>query len=383
MTLENKASILVVDDTIENIDILVALLEADYDLVVALDGEAALRAVRRALPDMILLDVMMPSIDGYEVCRRLKADPATEQIPVLFLTALTDEANEQLGLELGAVDYIAKPFNPALVKTRVANHLALANARKKLQQYNATLETLVEQRTQSLEDALARLKAVDEAKSEYLFAISHELRTPANGILGMGSLAIDALPPGEESEEIRDCFDESCQRLMSMLDSAMHLAQLQTGKAFLSLEPLSLVEVVDTAISAVQSDNPAANFRITQTGRPPVRVDADRQFLTQSLQTLLKAALKLNLDHSSVEISYEVVGAQAFVRISVVGEALPEALSKTLFDTFSSDRNASYVEDLGLQLPVAEKMIRAMRGQVEVRNADGPGFVITVCLPAL
>lgn len=113
-------SVLVVDDTETNIDILVDTLGDDYDVRVALDGEEALENVAHEKPDLILLDIMMPGMDGYAVCEQLKKDPATRDIPIIFLTAMTEEENEAKGLELGAVDYVTKPFSPALVKARVA-----------------------------------------------------------------------------------------------------------------------------------------------------------------------------------------------------------------------------------------------------------------------
>lgn len=140
----NKSLVMIVDDTEENIDILVAALGDSYDLSVALDGETALEDAVESIPDIILLDIMMPGIDGYEVCRRLKADSRTRDIPVLFITAMSEDQDEEKGLKLGAVDYVTKPFNPALVKARVKNQLEL-----KLHRDN--LEELVRLRTAELE----------------------------------------------------------------------------------------------------------------------------------------------------------------------------------------------------------------------------------------
>jgi len=134
----------VVDDTAANIDLLLDTLGEDYRVRVATDGEAALKSVGKAPPDLILLDVMMPGMDGFQVCRRLKATPAFRDIPVVFLTALSEDADEARGLALGAVDYIAKPFNPTIVKARVRNHL-------ELEAHRGRLEELVERRTVELE----------------------------------------------------------------------------------------------------------------------------------------------------------------------------------------------------------------------------------------
>ena len=142
-----RQTVLVVDDTPQNITILGELLQPHYTVRATNSGERALQAVRsQPQPDLVLLDVMMPGMDGYEVLRRLKADKATQNIPVVFVTALGDEQNEEHGLELGAVDYIAKPFNPAIVLARVRTHLELKQARDRLAHQNEWLEQEVARR---------------------------------------------------------------------------------------------------------------------------------------------------------------------------------------------------------------------------------------------
>jgi putative two-component system response regulator len=146
-----ECTLLVVDDTAINIDILVETLsKITSDIAVAMDGPSALEIARESPPDMILLDIMMPGMDGYEVCRRLKADPALRDIPIMFITAMSEIENKTQGFELGAVDYITKPFQAVEVKARVKTHLALQKARKALAQQNEILEIKVQERTQQL-----------------------------------------------------------------------------------------------------------------------------------------------------------------------------------------------------------------------------------------
>ncbi|MGM0534184.1 MAG: response regulator [Campylobacterota bacterium] len=146
-----ELTILVVDDTKENIHILVESLD-DYDIAVAKDGKSALEIVREETIDLILLDVMMPEMDGYEVCARLKEDETTKDIPVIFLTAKVDIEDEIKGLRLGAVDYISKPFNPTLVRQRVQNHLLLKEAKDVLKNQKDYLQEEVKKRTKEIED---------------------------------------------------------------------------------------------------------------------------------------------------------------------------------------------------------------------------------------
>ncbi len=150
MSEEQAAKIFVVDDTETNIDILLETLGEIYDVSVALDGVTALEDIPGRHPDLILLDVMMPELDGYEVCRRLKQDPETRDIPVIFVTAKQETEDETYGLELGAVDYITKPFSPAVVLARVRTHLQLLQMRRELAQANEVLEEKVRRRTEQL-----------------------------------------------------------------------------------------------------------------------------------------------------------------------------------------------------------------------------------------
>ncbi len=159
-------AVLVVDDTEANVDILVETLGDDYEVSVAMDGESALESVEEERPDLILLDIMMPGMDGYEVCERLKADQTTKNIPIIFLTAMTEEQDEARGLALGAVDYVTKPFSPSLVKARVQNQL-------ELKRYRDHLEELVRERTRQLE-------LTQEVTIESMAALA-EYRDPETG----------------------------------------------------------------------------------------------------------------------------------------------------------------------------------------------------------
>lgn len=142
--MDNRQTVLVVDDTLANIDILKAILEVNYIVKIAISGDVALKITNKQAPDIILLDIMMPDMDGHEVCRILKANPETSKIPIIFVTAMAEADDEQFGFDLGAVDYITKPIHPAIVKARVKTHLALADQQR-------ACEINVQNRTRELE----------------------------------------------------------------------------------------------------------------------------------------------------------------------------------------------------------------------------------------
>lgn len=175
-----KPSILIVDDTPDNLHVMSELLKELYRIRIANSGTKALQIAGSAdPPDLILLDVMMPGLNGYEVCRRLKADPKTSAIPVIFLTAKVEQEDEELGLELGAVDYITKPISPAIVLARVKNYLALRAAASFLQDQNSFLEQEIAKRTRevsAVQDATI-LAFSSLAETRDLETGSHILRT--------------------------------------------------------------------------------------------------------------------------------------------------------------------------------------------------------------
>ena len=151
---KSRTLVLIVDDNATNIDLLVNTLKADYRLGIAKNGPKALEYALKHKPDLVLLDIMMPEMDGYAVCGRLKANPETADIPVIFVTAMSDTLDKTRGFELGAVDYITKPFHAAEVKARIQTHLTLVNMRRRLESQNVLLERQVEQKTAEIRDML-------------------------------------------------------------------------------------------------------------------------------------------------------------------------------------------------------------------------------------
>lgn len=160
-----RSVILVVDDTPQNLSIMHDVLESDYIVKLANNGARALKIAATTPPDLILLDIMMPEMDGYEVCQRLKADPATSWIPVIFVTALTESTNEQQGFDVGAVDYITKPISPPVVLARVKSHLALRKQTEELEAWNQTL-------TQRIEEGVAERERLDRLRRFFSPAVA-------------------------------------------------------------------------------------------------------------------------------------------------------------------------------------------------------------------
>lgn len=375
----DRNRILVVEDVVSNIDVLLDALGDQYDVSVAIDGESALRTIEEVKPDIILLDIVMPGMDGYTICTKIKNNPETKEIPVIFLTALADEDDESRGLKLGAIDYIMKPYRPDIVRVRVANHLALRTVRKQLQQQNDHLGELVAERTRELAAANERFKAVDRARKSFLGVIEHELRTPANGILGIGQLALDCITDPVERAELSEIFEESSDRLLETIDNALNLGRFQSGETNVVVNDVDVASLIRVAIASVQPDAQEKNIDMIfqEHLADHIILRSDRNLLLQALTTFLRMNVLLTPCGSTVEIKGEKTEKEEAVILMIAhGVVLPDAHYESFFDEGSSVRNASPAEKMGLAIPLAAHIVRALDGEVVLSPYAGDGLLL-------
>ncbi|WP_272700862.1 ATP-binding response regulator [Desulfovibrio sp. Fe33] len=262
-------TILLVDDQPENITIMIEALHSQYTLLAATDGVFALeRAAGEPRPDLILLDVMMPGMSGHEVCSRLKENPATQDIPVIFVTSLDAPDDEARGLRLGASDYITKPISPPVVQARVRTHLDLKLAREQLQRQNSALEELVRERT--VEVVEAQRERVESLK-HFAAAMAHQIRNPVMSIGGMAGLLRRKAPEGSPLADYAEAVREDSFRLESLVGEVSEYVALSAG-AFREVRVDGLVEAaLERAREAVGGTE---RLRVERTLQPSlVRVD--------------------------------------------------------------------------------------------------------------
>lgn len=365
---DNRPTVLVVDDVPENLSLMTIVLKNDYRVKVANNGEKALRIARSVPPpELILLDIMMPGMNGYEVCRELKADPATIEIPVIFVTARTDVDDEKQGLDLGAVDYITKPISRQIVLARIRNHL-------KLKKLNSDLAGLVALRTQELEEACNRLNALDAGSRDYLRTISHELRTPANGLLGIGQLALEEIEDKDLQSEYKELFFRSSNRLLAAIDASLQLANLRTGEPVATAQT-DLFLIVSAAALSLQDSFSEKGLVLDPPETQPCFVIANEELLRQSITTLLKAAQRMATTGTRLVCNSGMGDNLVVLQIFFQGRPLSDELKSSFFDTFSYHRSCSFAEDLGLTLPLAAELLRAMGGDVELRKTSSGGEI--------
>lgn len=375
-------SILIIDDTHDNIRLLSDCLQPSYEVLAANNGEKGLEIANRFKPDLILLDVMMPGLDGYHVCERLKAESLTADIPVIFLTALHEANDEHKGLTVGAVDFISKPFNPHVLISRIKTHLELKKVQSELHKQNQNLEDLVKIKNHELVEAHERLKVIDSAKQDFLNVISHELRTPVNGVLGFSELAFSSLELNTENVSYYEAFKESRDRLTQTLDNAMLLAELRTNDDVLSMSSTGIDSLLKDAITNVHEPAKLKNISFDLSNVDDSQVHVNEKLSISSLKTMLHAAIKLGYTDSVIRLKGMKVDNHYYLRIGFSGSHLKESMIESFFDVFSTQRSSSYVEELGLSIPLASRIMEAQGGTVNINNADTETIEINLQLMA-
>jgi two-component system, sensor histidine kinase and response regulator len=371
--------IMIVDDTPQNLQLLEGmLLRKGWQVFALPSGEMALLAAARERPDIILLDVLMPGMDGYEVCTRLKADPQLKDIPVLFLSAVHEPWNKTRAFRAGGVDYITKPFQIEDVEARVRVHLQLRRLQEELAGQNARLEMTVRQRTEQLADAHARLAVLDQAKSDFLKIISHELRTPLNGLVGVAELLLMDLPHDPQAENYRRLLDDSRQRMLALVDDALLLAEVQTASESLPAKTIALAPILHDAIAQAAKQGELAGVGFSAPPPTSAHVIGDTQLLTKAMQLLLETASKFSARGGTVDLSLVGAAHAQLVGIEASGYAIPPAELPRFFDVLAISKALTPGGDLGLAPALARCLLEAFGGRVRVENQKPPGIRISI-----
>lgn len=386
MDAAEKPTVLVVDDNRLNIDLLVDILKDDYKLLVALNGERALEIVQESMPDIILLDIMMPEMNGYEVCQRLKSDPSTEKIPIIFITAKSQTEDEAKGLALGAVDYITKPVNPAIVQARIKTQIALYNQ-------NKALEDKVRQRTLQLEDSRIKADEASKAKSAFLANISHELRTPLNHIMGLSSLLLELDNDPERLELIRP-VNEGAIHLTGLFDQLLDLTMLEANAVEFDYRSFDFMKTLshqaDIFKSYAQKKGIEFEF-ITKPGLPKIVHGAPVE-TSQALNNVLlnafrytekgKVTFEIKIDpdnHSGLNKDQVMI----LFTVTDTGVGIPEDKQETIFNSFEIGEKVmtKRLSGSGVGLSITKYLVEELGGKIWVESIVGNGSSFFVSIP--
>nr|WP_319495380.1 hybrid sensor histidine kinase/response regulator [uncultured Desulfobacter sp.] len=320
----DKQSVMVVEDSEPDIDALVACLGGNYQVRVATDGDSALQSMREDTPDIVLLDILMPGMDGFEVCRQIKADPKLQDVLIIFVTSLTDAVDETKGLELGAVDYITKPFNFAVIRAKIKTHLALALAKKKLSYQNRILKENIELREQ-----------VEQIHR-------HDLKTPIQVVLGAAQIMLNAEAMDETNrqkllqEQINACFT-----MIDMLNRTMVLYKMEQNNCPVNVTPVDIMPVFDRISTAFGKSmaQKQVQLNISINGAPadadtPCIISCDEMLFYIMINNLFSNALEASPNGGSVAI--RILGpARGDIKIEIENQGLiPKPIRHKFFDKF-------------------------------------------------
>ncbi len=390
--------VLLVDDNPMNLGVVADYLgEQGFTILIARDGQSALEKASFAHPDIILLDVMMPGMDGFETCRRLKEDPATRPIPVIFMTALSETAHKVTGFEAGAVDYVTKPIQQEEVQARLVTHL-------RLHELTEHLEALVQQRTAELEQAYQRLERLDQAKSDFISVVSHELRTPLTIIDGYSQvLKDDALI--RQHEQLQGQVDSilvGAKRMLEIINLVVDATRIDQGGINLHPEPISLYEVGTWAMLHFRQATQERQMQVSVDGlaqAPEVRADPD--LLRRIFIQLLSNAIKYTPDGGSITLTAQAASgadgqAEVEIVVSDTGIGINPDEQELIFEKFYRVEKASLHTSSttrfkgggpGLGLSIVRGIVQAHGGRVWVESPGRdeqtcPGSRFVIRLPA-
>ena len=435
--------ILIIDDNHNNLEVLSAtLIKAGFQVAVAIDGETAIEQLKYYQPELILLDIMMPGIDGYQTCNRIKSNPKTFDIPIIFMTALCDIEHKVRGFGLGAVDYITKPFKREEVLARVRVQLQLRNLARTLEEQNRMLkkeivqrermeksllllnqelENRVEQRTVKLSKTLNQLKEAqvelleqkrkleirvrkrtselaksmteaekaNQAKSQFLANMSHELRTPMNAIIGYSEMLIEEAADRGQDDFIPDLtkIHGAGKHLLNLINDILDLSKIEAGRMELYLETFKIQSLIEETVATIRPVI-VKNNNTLQLDLPDNLdvMHADLTKVRQSLFNLLSNASKFTENGTvTLSIKYYRVEKQDWISFQVTdtGIGMSSKQMNKLFQTFTQ-ADASTTRKYGgtgLGLAITKKFCQMMGGDITVVSELGAGSTFTIYLP--
>ncbi|MCL2665354.1 MAG: response regulator [Defluviitaleaceae bacterium] len=365
-----KNSLLIVDDDTSNLLQLANILQPEYTIYAAKDGSSALKTAEKSMPDLILLDVIMPDMNGFEVFAELQKSSRTKTIPVIFITGLRGSEDEEKGLALGAADYISKPFNSAIVKLRVRNQIKLINLQR------------------DLEYAVTEARAANNAKSNFLANMSHEIRTPMNVIIGLTELMLDDEIPAADSKDYLIKIDAAGNTLMGLINDVLDISKIESGKFTLAPVKYDIAEFLGDIITlnTIRIYDKPITFKLNAEGNLLRFLFGDDLRLKQIINNLLSNAFKYTPAGTvTLDVKNEREGENGVrlnISVSDTGIGIrSEDMDKLFKDYNQVDMQANRsIQGTGLGLPIVKGLAELMGGDVFVESEYGTGTKFSVSM---
>jgi len=348
-----KSKILIVDDAVDTVELLRKRFQAEgYETAEAYNGEEGLQKVQEFNPDLMVLDIMMPKIDGYEVCQRLKADEHTKYIPILMLTAKGELEDKIKGLDIGADDYLPKPFDYKELSARVRSLLTTkaAHERKVEVEKSGALEQMMDQ-------------------------VAHEIRNPLTAIGGFARKVYGKLPEGDSNRKYMQMILEDVTVLENMIKQLIELKSMSASYK----EPANINEIILDSLNVFEYEFKQKDIRInTELANDPPLIPVDKKLFKRVLCNLIKNAIEAMQSGTKIlKIVSRISGNHFVILISDTGIGIPREKIKNIFDPLVTSK----VYGPGLGLTLAQKILQDHGGNIDVESEPGKGTTFTITLP--
>jgi signal transduction histidine kinase len=363
-----EVNILIVDDVPKNIQVAANILRSEgYRMAFAQDGRSALEQVRANAFDLVLLDIMMPEMDGYAVCEELKKDPVLREIPVIFLTARSEAADVVKGFEKGAVDYVTKPFNGAELLARVRTHVELRNSREELKKANV------------------QLKELNATKDKFFSIIAHDLRNPVQSLL-MASEMLQCNYDMLNEEKRRNYIGKlhkNTELTADLLENLLNWSRSQRGKLTYKPESLDLCVLAVETIELLKEHAESKSIGVVSRIAENTEAVGDKDMVKTVIRNLVSNAVKFTPVGGEVVLSVQETDDWVEVTVSDNGVGiLPEDLD-TLFriDTQKTTMGTAKEKGTGLGLILCKEFVQINKGNIRAESEPGKGSAFTFTLP--
>ena len=359
-------SILIIDDVPQNIILLKQILEIKNFLVItANSSQEALQILKTSVPDLILLDVIMPEVNGFDFCRILKENELTKEIPVIFLSALSDMETKLQGLKLGSVDYITKPFDSDELIERVKIHLKI----KDLEKENKRVIELLQR---------------SNLEKEKLFqVITHDMKSPLTSIILYAEMMrnnAEEIKP-EKIKKFSDSIYNSCNKILDLIRELTQLTKVETNLHLQEISEFNLYDFIFNISDLFQSITDKKNIKIKiHSENKNLKIKQDQRKLNHVLSNLISNSIKFSKPESNILIQFHIKLEKLFIQIIDEGIGIPESLLNNLFDRFSKAHRSGTngEEGTGLGMYITRDFIVSMNGQIQIESKVNRGTTVTL-----
>ena len=367
---DQPQKILIVDDTPANLDVLFTYLKiAGYKTLVATNGEMAIKQLERIQPDLILLDIMMPGIDGFETCRRIRENPQTNDIPIIFMTALSGVDDKVAGFEAGAMDYITKPFQQAEVLARISKELTVQKQKKELEALTASLEES------------------NAAKNKFFSIIAHDLRSGFSPLL-LASTLLDKAITENDTQRIKTCADilnESSNRLFKLLQNLLDWARLQLGKMECNFQKVNLKKLIlkNVSLYAENANQKKIDISFDIDSNPPIEMNCDVDMIDTVIRNLLSNAIKFTSEDGNIMIKGATENNFVVFSITDSGIGIDENIVNDLFSIHVKHKETGTAgeQGTGLGLILCKDLIEKNKGEIGCHSKKDQGTTFWFKVP--